>query len=333
MSKGPLLPEHVVVGCAPFGGMFNPVGDEGAAATVTAAMDAGIFGFDTAPHYAFGLSETRLGAAINAHPRAAEAQVWTKVGKIIISRESAAEHPLNRLEESEKIFSEVSRDVLEVWDYTAKGIQQSVEGSRQRMNMQNFYGLRIHDAESAERVKEVLEGGSLAELSRMKAAGEVTDVGFGLNVPEYAMEYVQKAPAGTIDSILIANSWNLLTQSGFELLCECDRRGIEIHIAGVFATGLLVGGETYKYSKAPEELIAKAAQWSELAAKHNTTLPAVALAFAWRPKVVTKILIGMRSAAEVRANVEHINASQKVPEEIWEEARALGLIQVPWPSS
>ncbi|MHC3534425.1 aldo/keto reductase, partial [Streptomyces sp. DT7] len=46
----------------------------------TAAWDAGVRDFDTAPHYGLGLSERRLGAALTARPRDAFT-VSTKVGR------------------------------------------------------------------------------------------------------------------------------------------------------------------------------------------------------------------------------------------------------------
>ena len=46
--------------------------------------------------------------------------------------------------------------------------------------------------------------------------------------------------AGTFDSALLAGGWNLLTQEGLPCYEECERRGVAVHIAGVFGSGLLV---------------------------------------------------------------------------------------------
>src|SRR3546814_9315424 len=51
-------------GAAPLGNLYRPLTDAAARATIRAAWDAGIRYFDTAPHYGFGLSEKRLGAAL-----------------------------------------------------------------------------------------------------------------------------------------------------------------------------------------------------------------------------------------------------------------------------
>src|SRR3546814_8487508 len=60
-------------GASTLGNLYRPMNDDAAAATVRAALDAGIAYFDVAPHYGFGLAEKRLGAALAAaDPRRSE---------------------------------------------------------------------------------------------------------------------------------------------------------------------------------------------------------------------------------------------------------------------
>ena len=60
---------RLVFGGAPIGGLYPPVSDEAAAATLEAAWDAGIRAFDTAPHYGVGLSERLIGDFLAGRPR------------------------------------------------------------------------------------------------------------------------------------------------------------------------------------------------------------------------------------------------------------------------
>ena len=55
-------------GAASAGNLYREVSDADAEAAVTAAWDAGIRCFDTAPHYGLGLSERRLGTALAGNP-------------------------------------------------------------------------------------------------------------------------------------------------------------------------------------------------------------------------------------------------------------------------
>ena len=75
----------------------------------------------------------------------------------------------------------------------------------------------------------------------------------------------------------------MLTQTGLPCIEACEKHGVEVHVAGVFATGLLVGSDTYAYVVAPEEMLSKVKRWGELAGKYGVSLPAVAIAFSTAP--------------------------------------------------
>jgi D-threo-aldose 1-dehydrogenase len=62
VSPGPFSWGPLIFGGPPIGGLYAPVSDEAAAWTIAAAWEAGIRGFDTAPHYGVGVSERRLGS-------------------------------------------------------------------------------------------------------------------------------------------------------------------------------------------------------------------------------------------------------------------------------
>ena len=91
-ETGPALPRaplgrglpvtRLMFGGAPIGGLFTPVADEAAQATLEAAWSAGIRAFDTAPHYGVGLSERRLGEFLAGRPRD-EFVLSTKVGLLL----------------------------------------------------------------------------------------------------------------------------------------------------------------------------------------------------------------------------------------------------------
>ena len=50
---------------------------------------------------------------------------------------------------------------------------------------------------------------------------------------------------GIFDSALLAGGWNLLSQAGLPCLLECQRRGVDVHVAGAYASGLIVGASIY----------------------------------------------------------------------------------------
>ena len=71
-------------GAAAMAGLYQAVPEDRARASVTAAYEGGVRYFDTAPHYGFGLSETRLGAALGKLDPDERTVVSTKVGRLLV---------------------------------------------------------------------------------------------------------------------------------------------------------------------------------------------------------------------------------------------------------
>src|SRR5207245_3683064 len=80
LGRTGLLLTELGFGGAPLGNLFSPVREAAARRAVTAAVEAGVGYFDTAPLYGHGLSECRLGEALRASPREAFV-LSTKVGR------------------------------------------------------------------------------------------------------------------------------------------------------------------------------------------------------------------------------------------------------------
>ena len=71
----------------------------------------------------------------------------------------------------------------------------------------------------------------------------------------------------------------------------------------------------------------------KLATKYAVPLPVVAFAFALLPNVIEKVAVGVKSPKEVWQNHAWLEATQRVPNTLWREAKAKGLldecVQVP----
>ena len=55
-----------------------------------------------------------------------------------------------------------------------------------------------------------------------------------------------------IDNIISSGNWNLWDQSGYEHFVSCQKNGIEIHLAGVYAGGF-VFKKPYRYGEEGEK--------------------------------------------------------------------------------
>ena len=330
-----LTVENLILGCSPLAGIYASSTPERATATVRTALEAGFTRFDTAPHYGLGLSERRLGDALReCGADMSTTRVYTKVGRVM--------KPIGTVTDAEKrggkvewgnvpgdpgcIFPDAPVDVLPVLDYTGPGFRRSHDDSLQRMGIERVDGLRIHDAEDEARYNEAVNGGGVAELVRLREAGLINEVSLGMNDAYFVQRMLNDNPIGTFDSVMMAGSWNLLDQDGLLVLLECEHRGVKVHNAGIFASGLLVGGSHYKYGPAPPEIVERTERWKALAAKYGVPLPAVAIAFACAPSVVDGCAVGVKSPEEVTQNVAWLSDANAVPMQLWEDAKSSGLL-------
>ncbi|MGH3705516.1 MAG: aldo/keto reductase, partial [Agromyces sp.] len=128
------------LGTAQLGNLGGPMDDATAAALLEAAWAAGVRQFDTAPHYGLGLSERRLGRFLATKPRE-EFRVSTKVGRLLV----AAPERDHALLDDEGFH--VPRAFHRRWDFSARGIGDSLEGSRERLGLEHIDVAYLHDPE------------------------------------------------------------------------------------------------------------------------------------------------------------------------------------------
>jgi D-threo-aldose 1-dehydrogenase len=165
-------------------------------------------------------------------------------------------------------------------------------------------------------IEETSSAAGLIKLLEMRDKDHVVeDVGLGMNDPSYIMKILQHPTyvhytggSGTttnsqLTSIMMAGKWNLLNQSGYEVLLECQARNIEVHNAGILCSGLLAGGQHLNYRKvdsgADQEVLLKVEEWKTIASKYGYTLYELAVMFAFLPSIVTKIAVGVSRSSEV----------------------------------
>jgi len=337
-----LTVDDLILGCSPLAGIYASSTPERATETVRAALDAGITRFDTAPHYGLGLSERRLGDALReCGADMSKTRVYTKVGRVMKPKDEVTASEKESVVEWGNvpgdpgcIFPDAPVDVLPVLDYTGPGFRRSHADSLARLGVDSVDGLRIHDAEDEARYAQANAGGGVAELVKLRDEGAIREVSLGMNDATFVRRMLEDNPPGTFDSVMMAGAWNLLDQDGADVLAECERRGVAVHNAGIFASGLLVGGSHYKYAPAPPDIVERTERWRALAAKHDVPLPAVAIAFACAPRVVKGCAVGVKSPEEVAQSAAWLADANAVPTRLWVDAKELGLLapDVPTPS-
>ena len=202
-------------GTAPLGNLYQPVDDETAEATITAAVRAGLLYADTAPYYGFGLAETRLGQAIAGNR---DVVISTKVGRVL--------EPLAGSAERERHGFVDAPALAPVYDYSRDGILRSHEASLKRLGRDRIdilyvhdIGRRVHGAAHDARMSELLDKGGFAALEELREQGAVSAIGVGVNETAVCLELMEHV---SLDIILLAGRYTLLEQSPVdELFPRC----------------------------------------------------------------------------------------------------------------
>jgi len=308
--------EVTEIGCGggPLGGLFTPLDEDTAAAALAAAWECGIRYFDTSPHYGVGQSERRMGAMLSGQPRA-EYTLSTKVGRILVPQDAAG-----RMDE----FFSAPATHRRVWDFSRDGIMRSVEDSLSRMGTDRFDVLFLHDAE--EHFDAALRDGYPA-LAELRAQGTVGAIGAGMYDNALLTRLVRETDP---DVVMLASRYTLLNHSSLDdLMPACAERGVSVLAAAVFNSGVLAAPRppadaTFDYFPASPDLLRRVNRIADVCEAHGVTLPQAAIAFPLRHPVVAGVVLGMRSAAEVRSNLASFTAG--VPAAVWSDLAAEGLI-------
>ncbi|MYV57079.1 aldo/keto reductase [Streptomyces sp. SID3212] len=301
-------------GGGPLGGLFAPVDDATAAGALAAAWEGGIRYFDTSPHYGLGQSERLVGEALRPRARG-EFTLSTKVGRVLVPQDAAG-----RTDESFMVPATHRR----VWDFSRDGILRSVEDSLARLGTDRVDTLFLHDAER--HFEAALREGWPA-LAELRAQGVVGAVGAGMYDTTLLTRLVREAD---VDAVMLSGHYTLLAHGALDdLFPACADRGVSVLAASVFNSGLLAthrpaAGAPFDYAPASPALLRRTHRIADVCEAHGVTLPQVAMAFPLRHPVVAGIVVGMRSADEVRSNLAAFGA--EIPEQVWSDLRAEGLL-------
>ncbi|QPF91455.1 aldo/keto reductase [Bradyrhizobium commune] len=309
---GSLDVTSIGLGSAPLGGLFAPVSDADAQATMESAWSAGIRFFDTAPLYGFGLAERRLGAFLRQVPRDSYA-ISTKVGRLLRAPAGAAaedDHYKGALRERP------------VFDFSHDGVMRSVEESLTRLGLDRVDVLLVHDPDDH---YDDAVAGAFRALQRLRAEGTVKAIGAGMNQSEMPARFAETVP---VDCFLLAGRYTLLDQGALDALFPiCAAKNIGILLGGIYNSGILANPHTsakFNYQDADAALVARALELDALCRKHDTELKAAALQFAMAHPAVTVAVLGARNATEVADNIAM--SEWAVPQAFWQELRARNLV-------
>jgi D-threo-aldose 1-dehydrogenase len=320
------------LGGTSLGNMYKAVEDPAALALVGAAYSGGVRLVDTAPVYGFGLSESRIGAALSGLPRS-EFVISTKVGYRLV--------PLKPGEKGSD-FWQGAPPLSSTFDFSRAGVRDSLLGSLERLRLERVDMVAIHDPDEAagvdpvagmpleNRFKEVMEGAYLA-LEDLRRQGVIRAIGVGINQWRMLVDF---ARAGDFDYFLLAGRYTLLEQEPLNtLLPLCVERRISLIIGGPFNSGILASGAVegayYNYAPATPDILARVRRIEAICTDFAISLRAAALQFPLGHEAVASVVTGARSTEELQQNVAALR--EHIPVEFWAALKHARLLHAECP--
>ncbi|MDZ5650241.1 aldo/keto reductase [Nitrospirillum sp. BR 11828] len=313
-------------GAAAIGNLYQRVEEGAARAAVAAAVDAGIRYIDTAPHYGFGLSESRLGAVLADLDPREELLLSTKVGRVLVPVAPDAgpvRHGFADAAPFEPIF-----------DYSYDGVMRSYAESRRRLGRQRIDLLLAHDLGTlthgdahATHFRQFLDGGYRA-MRELRDQGAVRAIGLGVNEWQVCLEAMGHAD---FDVVLLAGRYTLLEQTALDsFFPACAARGVKVIVGGPYNSGILVNGTRgaaplyYNYEPAPAAIVDRVRRLEAACDRFGVPLAAAALQFPLAHPVVASVIPGMADAAQVAHTRALMDTA--IPPALWQALRDEGLL-------
>jgi len=260
---------------------------------VAAAIEAGCTLVDTAPLY--GDSEETIGHAFKQHPDLlSKCTVTTKVGRFRGGK-----------------------------DHSFDGILRSLEGSQQRLGIEKFEIVYIHDAMDVPMAEVMSKNGALGALRKLQNEGVVRYIGSAANDPETNAPYIE---TGEFDVAVVPDAWSLLNQTAAQrILPAADKHNVGIVCATPLEIGLLATGA----SKAPKsarrnfspECLAQVGKIEDLCNQYEIPLLAASLQWCTHHPQVACAIPGARTPDEAIANAKA--GEVEIPEAFWDDLTPL----------
>jgi len=270
--------------------------------TVVAALEAGSTWVDTAPLYGGTVGEKIIGLALKSRPDLAEkCTVVTKAGNL----KGGGDH-----------------------SYDA--ILKSVEASLNRLGMDCFDIVYIHDALKVPLEFVMGKDGAFAALRKLQDEGVIKFIGSATNDPHINVHYIE---TGEFDAAVVPNAWSLLNQFAAErILPAAEKHNVGITCGTPLERGLLatgpVDGINYVRRNFTPECVAQVGQMQDLCNEYDIPLLAASLQWPTRHPVVANVIPGARIPDEAKANGEA--GSVEIAEAFWD---ALAPLIRHWPET
>ncbi len=263
--------------------------------TIWAAVESGCRLIDSAAGYGRGGSERLIAQAFRERPDlAGDVLVTTKVGHLPAGYDGSYDMAL-----------------------------RCVEGSMERLGVERFPLLYIHDPMDMPMDLVMSERGTLGALRALQKRGLLDYIGVAANDPVTNATYLE---TGEFDAAVVPEAWSLINRLAEErIFPAAERHGTGLVIATPLEVGLLAVGAretaTFPRRRFSREVLAHVQQIETICDRHGVSLAAAALQYAVQQPTVSAVIAGARSPQEARDNAAAMQ--EPIPAALWDELRPL----------
>jgi L-galactose dehydrogenase len=278
LGKTGLSVSSLSLGASALGSVFHEIDEDEGIRAVHAALDAGINYIDVAPAYGATRAETVLGRALHGIDRS-RYHLSTKVGKQTLPGPAG-----------ENIF-----------DYSEEGIRQSLRQSMERLGVNYFDIVHLHDFDYNHKFNaDIALTEGVAALRLLKDEGVIGAVGAGI----YPMDLWKRCLVeADLDVMLVHNHYCLNDIRTLELLPLAKHKGVGIINASPFSSGLLSDREAPAWQPASPSERALFATASDFCQAQGTTISKLALQFSSQHPDLPTTLFSTSRTSSIERNL------------------------------
>ena len=280
LGKTGMRISHLSFGASSLGSVFRETKEKESIEAVEAAIEGGINFIDVSPYYGHYKAETVLGKALRNIPRNMYL-LSTKVGRY-------------------------GKNGVNTWDYSARRVTDSVYESMERLGIEFFDLINVHDIE----FQANLPGGlqkvvdeTLPALVELKEKGVVGHVGITDLQLENLKWVVEHCQAGMVESILNFCHYTLNDDALLDYLDFFEQRGIGIINASPLAMGLLSQRGVPAWHPAPLPLVEACHRAAEYCSQKGYPIEKLAVQFSVSNERIVSTLFSSANPANVRQNI------------------------------
>ena len=311
LGKTGMKVSNISFGASSLGGVFRQISEDEALKAVFTAIDNGINFIDVSPYYGHLKAETVLGKALKQIPRD-RYYLSTKVGRY-------------------------GKDGVNLWDYSAKRVTESVYESMERLNIDYIDLINVHDIE----FQASMEGGlqkvvdeTLPALVALREKGVVGHVGITDLQPENLKWVIEHSEQGTVESILCFCHYSLNDDMLLDYLDFFESHGIGVINASPLSMGLLSDRGTPEWHPAPQPLKDACRRAAEYCRSKDYPIEKLAMQFSTslNPRIATTLF----SSANPKNVLKNINyVSEPMDEQLVKDVQAIigDQMRVRWKNS